>query len=195
MTLLEALMTQTAEAPSLDQYRALLRQAAERHLGVDDPACAESIAAAARELRYDARQVRSDYKCHVQMIRLESQFSAAKLEEAERELEPLRKADFLYSVSGATPERFGYTAEAYHFCTRTKLLDDLREQRKAATTDLARAEIREKVEAVEAEAARLSSLRRVAEETLITLLSARDRITTARVRSARLFPQDSTLGA
>ena len=188
---LESLMAAPDVAPVLAQYRTILYRLAGAGRSVDDPKDAERLAALARTLGYDVAQVRADHGLMNQLVRLERAFDAEKLARLEAELEPLRKADMLYSISGRTPQEFGFTDEAHYVCTSDRLLADLRSELRAATTDAGQHAIRLKIADVEAESTRLSSLRRVAEEKVIVLLNARDRIATTRARTRRLFPESA----
>lgn len=180
--------------PAMARYRHALRAAAESGASPDDHPHAETLAALAAELGLTAPNIRRDFEQFVKMKRLASRFSTTALEKARAELDRVRKADFLYSVTGETAHRMGYTSELFHVCEADQLLDALRERRKQATSDGELAAVREEVAAVEEKKAKLGRRTRLAEDTVVALCGAQDRLGQARQQNRRLFPEDAQQG-
>ena len=128
---------------------------------------------------------RSDGAVFRQMLRLEARVSAAELERLEAALEPLRRDDMLYHVSGFGCEKAGY-ATGLHVCEREVRLAELQRELDAATRDK-RQPILAAMEQVKARGKELSRARREVEDLQITMLNARDRVARLKAGNPTLF--------
>lgn len=170
MPLLEDLMTTTATLP-LDEYRSLLRSAAEANVGVDQ--CAEALAALATRLDLTAAQIRQDHSLMCRAIQLDARYDLGELAADQVELERVRAPEDAFHRSG------GELAQSLLRLTRQR----------DASQGGDRAAVLGEIEEVQEKGRRLTRTRRTVEDKVICALAARDRAAAFKASHRRLFPE------